>query len=71
MCVVFDQRSGDTHLLSILAGQILVHLGDVNTPDALTSRVASALGVPADANLREQVGQTLHQLGESRLLVAQ
>ena len=67
--VVFDQGSGDTHLLDLVAGEVLRVLErQPETAGDLVRRVASALEIEADDALRRHVDQTLGQLHRAGLI---
>jgi PqqD family protein of HPr-rel-A system len=67
--VVFDRGSGDTHLLDLVAGEILQLLErEPETGGALVRRVASALDVPADPALSRHVTQALTKLQAAGLI---
>lgn len=68
-CVAYNPLSGDTHILDIVAGEVLrvITENPVAGP-ALSSRVAAFLDVPDDANTAVSVGRILHRLDELGLI---
>jgi PqqD family protein of HPr-rel-A system len=68
-CVAYDRRSGDTHLLSALAGQALFCAREeINGFDALLGETARALGADADAEFAAVLRETLAELESKGLL---
>ena len=67
--VVFDRGSGDTHLLDLVAGEVL-RLLERESHDAggLVTRVAAALEIEADGALAGHVAQTLTKLHRAGLI---
>jgi PqqD family protein of HPr-rel-A system len=62
---VFDPVSGSTHLLDVVAGEVLVAIvGGCATTTSVCARIARFLGVPDDSRLRERVGKVLAALDE-------
>lgn len=68
--VCYDTASGDTHLLSPLAAEILRQLQQDATLnlDVLTSRVAASLDLEADEDLVLAIEQTISEFTERGIL---
>lgn len=66
---VFNPLSGDTHLLDIVAGEVLktITAGAVSTSH-LCRHIAEFLNLPDDANLQENVSAILASLDELGLI---
>jgi PqqD family protein of HPr-rel-A system len=68
-CVVYDPRSGDTHLLNFLAGRILLcanHEGF--EPEDVIARIAIETGLKPDQEFRTGVEIVLNELKTKGLL---
>lgn len=69
--VVFDESSGQTHLLDSMKAYILEVLSDGSTSSSnLVCLLEQALVVPADADLHDVVLRALEQLERAQLIEA-
>lgn len=68
-CVAYNPLSGDTHILDVVAGEVLRMIMERPTAGrVLSSRVAAFLEVPDDANTAASVGRILQRLDELGLI---
>lgn len=69
--VVFNPDSGNTHILDILSGEVLVGLfAAPSDEDAIAERMAAFLDIPADAGFAARIRQILGALEELALIEA-
>lgn len=68
-CVVFNDLSGDTHLLGAAAATVLCALqaGPAGTA-VLAATLAASLSLPLDAQLRDEVDALLDELAQFFLI---
>lgn len=60
--VVFDEGSGDTHLLDLLAAEVLKVLEQgPGAEPALVERVAARLDIEPDAELERRIGEAIQK----------
>lgn len=68
-CVVFNDLSGDTHLLGSAAAIVLTALRDSPAAStALAAMLATQLSLPMDDQLQEEVDGLLDELGGFSLI---
>ena len=68
-CIVYNPLSGDTHILDIVAGEILRAVMEQPMQGrALARHIAAFLEVPDDDNTAANVNQILHRLDELGLI---
>jgi PqqD family protein of HPr-rel-A system len=67
--VVFNDGSGFTHLLDLVAGEVLKVLEEAPAdPSQVTNRVASKLDVTADPELDRRILETIRKFHEVGLV---
>ena len=68
-CVVFDEGSGDTHLLDFLTAEVLKVLEQSRGPvPALVGRVAARLDLDPDADLERRIREAMERFREAGLV---
>jgi PqqD family protein of HPr-rel-A system len=67
--VVFDEGSGDTHLLDVLSGEVLKVLEQSpGFEQVLTERVAARLGLVLDVHLQRRVREAIEKFRDAGLV---
>jgi PqqD family protein of HPr-rel-A system len=67
--VVYNPLSGDTHILDVVAGDVLSVVVESPTgARAICRHIADFLDVPDDENTRANVAEILHRLDELGLI---
>ncbi|MET0164151.1 MAG: HPr-rel-A system PqqD family peptide chaperone [Vicinamibacterales bacterium] len=67
--VVYNRLSGDTHIVDIVTGEVLLGIAAGNSRgDTLCRHIAAFLDIPDEESLRDRVGQILRTLDELGLI---
>jgi PqqD family protein of HPr-rel-A system len=68
-CVVFNATTGQTHILDPVLALLIRQIDEgCNNTDELLNRTTKLLGVDLTEEIRETLGQMLHQLAEFSLI---